>query len=152
MNLYIQDFNFVRFKSDSFTKNDPYTIVLLQWHEEFLVCQEYQICNISNTFSFSSNIPNVLPFSKCFINWRTRWCRCYGCHILQLNNKKRYQSGKLTQPCKAVLQENNHTFATLAAQAKGRKRWGTAAVANSTPAPNSIRRSPANRSYNIWLS
>lgn len=50
-----------------------------------------------------------------------------------------------------ILQEKRQTFATLAAQAKGRKRCGTAAVANSTPAPNSIRRSPANRSYDMII-
>lgn len=39
------------------------------------------------------------------------------------------------------------TFATFAAQAKGRKNCGTTAVTSSTPAPNSIRRSPANLSW-----
>lgn len=38
------------------------------------------------------------------------------------------------------------TFATLAIQANGRKRCGTVDVASSSPAPNSIKRSPANRS------
>lgn len=45
-------------------------------------------------------------------------------------------------------QRSRQTFTTLAAQAKGRNRCGTAEVASSIPAPNSMKRSPANRSCN----
>lgn len=47
---------------------------------------------------------------------------------------------------------SDNTLTTLAAQARGRKRCGTAAVANSTAAPSSIKRSPANRNCNSKAS
>ena len=43
-------------------------------------------------------------------------------------------------------EESGETFATFAAHASGRKRCSAAAVANSTPAPNSINRWPDSRS------
>jgi hypothetical protein len=55
---------------------------------------------------------------------------------------------KMNQPFRTKQTKKYQTLSTLAAQAKGRNRCGTAAVASSTPAPNSIKRSPANRNCN----
>lgn len=63
-----------------------------------------------------------------------------------MRNKQESEIVKLTSHT-LCYKKKAQTLATLAAQAKGRKRCGTAAVANSTPAPNSIRRSPANLNY-----
>lgn len=61
------------------------------------------------------------------------------------------ESAKLhSQKSQSLTKESNHTFTTLAAHAKGRNRCGANEVANSTPAPNSNRRSPVNRNCNTY--